>query len=139
MVDDVFPPDVFIPSDGLRASYRLSQAYVEEFWRRFIAEYVPTLNKREKWLTPQRNLKIGDLVLLHGEPGLRYQFAKAVVTDVHPDKFGHVRRVTVRSPDGSLLEREVAKICLLEADASSNFGDKNESDSKHNGCDHATT
>ena len=86
---DVFLPGVFIPEDGLRASYRLSQAYVEEFWRRFIAEYVPTLNKREKWLTPQRNLKIGDLVLLHGEPGLRYQFAKAVVTDVHPDKLGH--------------------------------------------------
>ena len=127
-VDDAFPPDIFTSSDGLRASYRLSQAYVEEFWRRFIAEYVPTLNKREKWLSPQRNLKVGDLVLLHGEPGPRYQFAKAVVTDVHPDKFGHVRRVTVRSSDGSLLEREIAKICLLEADACSSLAAQNEND-----------
>ena len=30
------PPDVFLQSDGLRASYRLTQAYAEEFWRRFI-------------------------------------------------------------------------------------------------------
>ena len=111
-----FPPDVFVGSDGLRASYRLCQAYAEEFWRRFISEYVPTLNKRSKWLTPQRNLRVGDLVLLHGEPAIRYQFAKAVVTDVHPDKFGQVRRVTVRDADGKLFQREVAKISLLEED-----------------------
>ena len=84
-------------------------------------------------------MRIEDLVLLHEEPGLRYQFAKAVVTDVHPDKFGHVRRVTVRSSDGSLFEREVAKNCLLEADAISNFGDQNESDSEHDGLNHTTS
>ena len=38
VMDDVFPPDVFILTDGLRASYRLSQAYIKEFWRRFIVE-----------------------------------------------------------------------------------------------------
>ena len=84
--DDAFPPDIFVSSDGLRASYRLSQLYAEEFWRRFVIDYVPTLNKRQKWLAPQRNLGIGDLVLLHGEPGVRYKFAKAVVTEVYPDK-----------------------------------------------------
>ena len=57
-VDAVFPPDVFVGSDGLRASYRLCQANAEEFWMRFISEYVPTLNKRSKWLTPQRNLRV---------------------------------------------------------------------------------
>ena len=124
-VEDIFPPDVFTASDGLRASYRLSQAYAEEFWKRFIAEYVPTLRKREKWLALQLNLTIGDLVLLHGEPGLRYKFAKALVTEVHPDKFGQVRRVTVRGADGNSYEREVAKICLLDADISENCGNKN--------------
>ena len=115
-VDAVFPPDVFVGSDSLRVSYRLCQAYAEEFWRRFISEYVPTLNKRSKWLTPQRNLRVGDLVLLHGEPAIRYQFAKAVVTDVHPDKFGQVRSVTVRDADGKVFQREVAKISFLEGD-----------------------
>ena len=63
-------------------------------------------------------------MLLHGEPGLSYQFAKPVATDVHPNKFDHVRRVTVRSSDDSLLERGAANICLLEANASLNFWDK---------------
>ena len=81
-------------------------------------------------------MKIKDLVLLYEEPVFHYQFAMAVVTDVHPDKFGHVRRVAVRSSDGSLLELEVAKVCLLEANASSNFGDQNESNSEHDGLDH---
>ena len=38
VMDDVFPPNVFILTDGSRASYRLSQAYIKEFWRRFIVE-----------------------------------------------------------------------------------------------------
>jgi len=116
-LDPIYPPDVFLRSDGLRSSFRLTQAYAEEFWKRFITEYVPMLNKREKWLAPQRNLQVGDLVLLYEEPGVRYRFAKALITAVQPDKFGQVRRVTVRSPDGNLHDREVAKICLLEADA----------------------
>ncbi len=41
-------------------------------------------------MTPQRNLKVGDLVLLHGEPAFRYQYARAIVTAVQPDKFGQV-------------------------------------------------
>ena len=40
--DDALPPDIFVSSDGLIASYRLSQLYAEEFWRRFVIEYVPT-------------------------------------------------------------------------------------------------
>ena len=88
-------------------------------------EYVPTLRKREKWLAPQRNLTIGDLVALHGEPGLRYNFAKVLVTEVHPDKFGQVKRVTVRGADRNLCEREVAKVCLLEAGINENCWDKN--------------
>ena len=80
--------------------------------------------RREKRLAPQHNLTIGDLVLLHGEPGLRYKFAKALVTEVHPDKFGQVRRVTVRGADGNSYELEIAKICLLEADISENCGEK---------------
>ena len=124
-VEDIFLPDVFTASDGLRAFYRLSQAYAEEFWKRFIVEYVPTLREREKWLALQRNLAVGDLVLLHGEPGLRYKFAKVLVTKVHPDKFGQDRRVTLRSADGNSYEREIAKICLLEDDISENCGDKN--------------
>ena len=54
-IDAVFPLNIFIGSDGLRAHW-LSQASAKEFWRRFIIEYVPMLNKYSKWMTPQRNL-----------------------------------------------------------------------------------
>ena len=77
------------------------------WWRRLICVFYNRI---------KRNLRVGDLVLLHGEPAIRYQFTKAVVTDVHPDKFGQVRRVTVRDADGKLFQHEVAKISLLEGD-----------------------
>ena len=55
---------------------------------------------------------------------MRYKFAKAVVTEVHLDKFGQVQRVTSRNSDGNFYDREVAKICLLEADISKNIAEK---------------
>ena len=55
-----FPPDVFVSSDGRRASHRLFQASVEEFWQRFIAEYVPPLTSGKNGC--HRNFKVGDLV-----------------------------------------------------------------------------
>ena len=116
-LDPVLPPDVFIRSDGMRSSWRASQLYAEEFWKRWSMEYLTLLQKRMKWLQPQRNFKIGDFVLVHGgDTMLRWSYEKAIVVDVFPDKFGQVRRVSVRDASGKTYDRDVRKLCLLEGD-----------------------
>ena len=44
--------------------WRQVQLLADHFWKRFRKEYLPSLIKRVKWNSEQRNLKIGDLVLL---------------------------------------------------------------------------
>ena len=37
------------------------------FWKRWIKEYLPTLQERKTWNEPKENLKVGDVVLLMDE------------------------------------------------------------------------
>ena len=116
----------FTNADSLRQGYRSSQWHVDEFWRRFSSGYVPMLQKRAKWLHPQRNFRVGDLVLIQDKDAPRHQWRMAMVTKVHPNPTdGLVRRVTLQpgTKVASLkpakkdrpLERDVRYICLLEA------------------------
>ena len=66
-VDPGYPPDVFLDSDGMRSSWRACQLQADVFWDRWRSEYLHLLQRRQKWLTPQRNLCVGDLVLLVDE------------------------------------------------------------------------
>ncbi|XP_055918440.1 uncharacterized protein LOC129950533 [Eupeodes corollae] len=48
----------------LRKNWLISQQFADRFWKRWIAEYLPTLTRRTKWLTPAKPLEVGDLVLI---------------------------------------------------------------------------
>ena len=116
-VDPVLPTDVFVASDGMRSSWRASQRHADQFWRRWSEEYLPLLQRRAKWLQSQRNIKIGDHVLVgSNDVKPRCVYDRAIVINVSPDKFGHVRRVTVRDASGKTYERDIRKLCWLEGD-----------------------
>ena len=79
-------------------------------------EDLPLLQRRQKWLQPQRNLKVGDLVLVCDENSKRGAWPKAIVEETFPDGDGTVRRVRVRVRTASTeYLRDVRKLCLLEA------------------------
>ena len=59
------PHGVFVKQDHLgRKQWRKVQYLTDVFWKRWISEYLPTLTEREKWLKDQRNVRVGDLVLI---------------------------------------------------------------------------
>ena len=97
------------------ASKRWKQAHylADVFWKRWIREYLPALQLKQKWLRPRPNLAVGDLVLVVDETSPRGHWPKAVVQEVFPDKHGIVRQVLVRTAS-SVLRRDVRKLCLLE-------------------------
>ena len=72
--------------------------------------------KKRKWFGTVPNFKVGDLVLMIDEANSRGKWPKAIVVEVLPDKRGHVRRVCVRTADGSILRRDIRKLCLLEGE-----------------------
>ena len=108
--------DVFMDKDSMRSSWRSCQFQIETFWRRWQTEYLQLLQRRQKWLAPQRNLKENDLVLILDESQPRNLWPKGIVQEVFPDLDDLVRRVKVRTAFGKTFIRDIRKLCLLEGD-----------------------
>ena len=83
------------------------------FWRRWLKEYLPDLQQRQKWLNPQRNVRVEYLVLVKYENAPRYQWTLGLVTQTYPDTRGSVRSAQVKMQSG-VYDRPVDKLCLLE-------------------------
>ena len=98
---------------------------VNEFWKRWCAEFLKTLQVRSKWESPKRNICPGDVVLLKEENVARNQWRLGRVKDVVTDCDGLVRKVCIvmsttsldakgrRSYPLNYLERPVHKLILL--------------------------
>ncbi|XP_063965023.1 uncharacterized protein LOC135156448 [Lytechinus pictus] len=108
------PPDVFQKQDLYgRRRWKQIQYLADVFWRRWVKEYLPTLQQRQKWQKPTRNLVEGDIVLIMDDQP-RNKWLMGRVTETFPGKDKLVRSVKVKHSSGT-LERPVQKLCLLEA------------------------
>ena len=112
------PPEVVDDSDKFsRERLRQAQLLANHYWRRWLREYIPSLQERQKWHKAQRNLKIGELVLIADDNVPRHQWPLGLVSNVFPGPDGLVRSVEVRTK-GSTHRRPITKICLLEESGS---------------------
>ncbi|KAK0134241.1 hypothetical protein N1851_030192 [Merluccius polli] len=69
--------------------YRSLVQYISElFWKCWTREYLPLMQERQKW-------------------------NEGHITDTFPDKKGHVRRIKIKTQNGT-LERPITKLCLLK-------------------------
>ena len=64
------PPGKFVVQDVYRRRWRQVQYLSDLFWSRWLKEYLPSLQERQKWLKPSRNLQPGDLVMMLTEKTL---------------------------------------------------------------------
>ena len=103
----------FDKEQSYKARWEQIQSLASTFWERWIHEYLPTLQTTQKWLERKPNFSVGDLVLVVDKDVQRGRWPKGLVEEVFPDTEGTVRRVTVRTANGT-YQRDVRKICLLE-------------------------
>ena len=99
-------PDDFASVDKYRTRWKHVQLLANRFWQRWIREYLPTLQERQKWLDEQPNLRKGDLVLVADHNVPRGKWPKGLVEQTYPDSDQVVRRVLVRTAAGV-----VRKLC----------------------------
>ena len=97
----------------VKRRWRQVQYLANIFWRRWLKEYLPTLQMRQKWCFPEAYVKENDVVLIVNENAPRGQWPLARVVKVHIGKDGKVRSAVVRS-SGTDLTRPITKLCLLE-------------------------
>ncbi|XP_038059675.1 uncharacterized protein LOC119730725 [Patiria miniata] len=109
------PPKHFDTKDLYKRRWRQVQYLADVFWIRWFKEYLPSLQQRQKWLHPQRNLQVGDLVLIRHESIPRSKWPLGLMVATHPGKDGYVRSVRVKTQAGVYV-RPTDKICLLEAE-----------------------
>ena len=91
------PPGIFQSADQYsRKWWRRVQHLANEFWCRWRKEFLHSLQERQKWTRPRRNLEIDDIVIIKDENVPRNHWKLARVAEVIRDDDGLVRRVKAR-------------------------------------------
>uniref|UniRef100_A0ABM0MF94 3-oxoacyl-[acyl-carrier-protein] reductase n=1 Tax=Saccoglossus kowalevskii TaxID=10224 RepID=A0ABM0MF94_SACKO len=83
-----------------RRYLRLSEL-IQQFWRRWISEYLPALRERHMLTGKSTNtVKIGDIVLVHHDNQKRLHWNMAKVERLNYGRDGLVRSVDIKTPHG---------------------------------------
>ncbi|KAK0139489.1 hypothetical protein N1851_023681 [Merluccius polli] len=107
------PPGLFEPHDlYVKRRWRQVQYISDLFWKRWVREYLPLLQERQKWNQEKKNLKPGDIVVIMDTTAPRGSWPLGKVLESFRDKRGLVRSVRLQTKS-SVIERPVTKLCLL--------------------------
>ena len=117
------PPGAFQSADlYCRRRWRRVQHLANEFWSRWRKEFLLSLQERQKWLRPRRNLRVDDVVIIKDDGVPRSVWQLARVSTTYPSADGSVRKVQLTLADRSAdsngrrsttLDRPVQKLVLL--------------------------
>ncbi len=107
------PPGVSLNKDCYNKRWRQAQLLANIFWKRWLKEYIPMLQRCQKWLLPKKNLVVKDLVLLVDKDKPRGRWPLGVMEEVFPDEKGIVRHVMVRMANGN-FRRDVVIVSGLD-------------------------
>ena len=75
-------------------------------------EHLPTLQRRQRWVSRFRNVEPGDDVLVVDDDVPESKWCLSKVTETFPSRDGLVRKVSLRT-GGTVLYRPVHKLLLL--------------------------
>lgn len=110
--DYAVPQGTFSKDDNFaRRRWRQVQYLADIFWKRWVREYLPLLQLRQKWLDNKRNLKVGDVVVVV-DGNKRSDWAMGKVVGVYSDRRGVVRSAEVKTTF-SVVHRPICKLSLL--------------------------
>lgn len=98
---------------GTLSRWQFLQNRTQDFWRRWQAEYLNTLQQRHKWYDVVPSPSIGDIVIIKEDdlPPAKWLLGKIIM--LHPGPDNLVRVVTVRCKGDNSLKRPLSKLILL--------------------------
>lgn len=99
--------------------HRLLDKIRQEFWEVWRKEYIKHLQSRYKWNRAERNIAVGDLVLLKIDNVPPGTWPVARVMEVYPGADGFVRSVKIKTPTSEFV-RPINKLVLIAPIESNN-------------------
>jgi hypothetical protein len=102
---------VSVPENRL-SSWRLIVKARQDFWKRWQHEYLSELQKRQKWVKDEPNLKCGTVALIIDKNQPCMQWVLGRIIEVYPGDDGIVRTATVQTSKGN-FKRSVKLLCPL--------------------------
>ncbi|XP_037040280.1 uncharacterized protein LOC119077203 [Bradysia coprophila] len=109
------------PKDLGKEDWKNIEEQTNQFWRRFVLEYMPTLTKRTKWYKNSKPIQVGDVVLIIDEKNPRNTWPKGIVERTIRGRGGKCRQAIVRavleSKNGPVhreYRRSVHKLAVLD-------------------------
>ena len=112
---DRLPPGTGVASDAYRSRWKHVQHLADNFWQRWVKEYLPCLQRRSKWTKETGDISVGDMVLVVESNLPRNVWPLAIVTDIFTGRDGHVRSCLVKTRC-AVLKRPITQLIRLEVD-----------------------
>lgn len=110
------PTGHFSENDMYTKQWKQVQALANQFWRRWRKEYLPLLQRRQKWTTHRKDLQVGDLVLLKDKQAERNHWPLGRINATFPGSDGHVRQVEIKTANQGAVKvfrRPITEVVLL--------------------------
>ena len=90
---------------NVKKRWRRIPELVKHFWQRWMKEWLPALNSRKKWHHPQKDVQVGEIVLVVSPDTQRGQWPLGRVTEV----FSGRRRTCTGGKRTSRTQRSYSK------------------------------
>merc|ERR1712002_994937 len=114
----ILPPPGSFPREDVYAKkrWRRVQHLANEFWCRWRKEFLSQLQWRQKWTVPQRDMTVGDIVLIKEENVPRNVWPLGRIVETFVSEDAHVRKVKIAVGDSKLNDKgkRISPLCHLE-------------------------
>lgn len=107
------PTEVLVAEiSSLTSKWRHVQQILHSFWKRWQSDYINHLQVRNKWLYPEENIKVNDVVAICDDnlPPTQWKLGRIIAT--HPGIDGLVRNLTIRTSTDT-IQRATQRVCKL--------------------------
>lgn len=100
---------------GRLEAWQQNQFLLNQIWERFKSDYISALQRRSKWRTETKDIKVGIIVLLKSDaPPTQWPLGQ--LCEIFPGKDDHIRVVSVRTATGIFMravKRAVTELAPL--------------------------
>lgn len=97
----------------LRQNWLTSQILANQYWKRWLTDYLPEITRRTKWFQRTKPVEVGDVVVIADPKMPRNCWPKGKVIGTRVSSDGQVRSATVKTSSG-VYDRPVTKLAVLD-------------------------